>query len=43
MHAEKRCIKSKGNSIAFDEAAEALGAEVMRYIYAETEDRATQL
>ena len=27
--------KSKGNSIAFDEAAEALGAEVMRYIYAE--------
>lgn len=27
--------KSKGNSIAFDEAAEALGAEVMRYLYAE--------
>ncbi len=27
--------KSKGNSIAFDEAAEVLGAEVMRYIYAE--------
>jgi len=27
--------KSKGNSIAFDEAADALGAEVMRYIYAE--------
>jgi len=27
--------KSKGNAIAFDEAAEALGAEVMRYIYAE--------
>jgi isoleucyl-tRNA synthetase len=27
--------KSKGNSIAFDDAAEALGAEVMRYIYAE--------
>ena len=27
--------KSKGNSIAFDEAAEALGAEVMRYIYVE--------
>jgi isoleucyl-tRNA synthetase len=27
--------KSKGNSIAFDEAAEAFGAEVMRYIYAE--------
>jgi isoleucyl-tRNA synthetase len=27
--------KSRGNSIAFDEAAEALGAEVMRYIYAE--------
>jgi isoleucyl-tRNA synthetase len=27
--------KSKGNSIAFDEAAEALGAEVMRYIYTE--------
>lgn len=25
--------KSKGNAIAFDEAAEALGAEVMRYIY----------
>ncbi len=27
--------KSHGNAIAFDEAAEALGAEVMRYIYAE--------
>jgi isoleucyl-tRNA synthetase len=27
--------KSKGNSIAFDEAAEVLGAEVMRYIYVE--------
>src|ERR1017187_5012923 len=27
--------KSKGNAIAFDEAAEVLGAEVMRYIYAE--------
>jgi isoleucyl-tRNA synthetase len=27
--------KSKGNSIAFDDAAEALGAEVMRYIYTE--------
>jgi isoleucyl-tRNA synthetase len=27
--------KSKGNAIAFDEAAEALGAEVMRYIYTE--------
>jgi isoleucyl-tRNA synthetase len=27
--------KSKGNSIAFDEAAETLGAEVMRYIYTE--------
>ncbi|HKW98235.1 MAG TPA: class I tRNA ligase family protein [Bryobacteraceae bacterium] len=27
--------KSKGNAIAFDEAAEAFGAEVMRYIYAE--------
>ena len=27
--------KSKGNAIAFDEAAEALGAEVMRYLYAE--------
>ncbi|HUB83210.1 MAG TPA: class I tRNA ligase family protein, partial [Bryobacteraceae bacterium] len=27
--------KSKGNSIAFDEAAETLGAEVMRYIYVE--------
>src|SRR6516225_5239344 len=27
--------KSKGNSIAFDEAAEAFGAEVMRYIYTE--------
>ena len=27
--------KSKGNSISFDEAAEVLGAEVMRYIYAE--------
>jgi isoleucyl-tRNA synthetase len=27
--------KSKGNSVAFDEAAEVLGAEVMRYIYAE--------
>jgi len=27
--------KSKGNSIAFDEAAEVFGAEVMRYIYAE--------
>ncbi len=27
--------KSKGNSIAFDEAAEVLGAEVMRYIYTE--------
>jgi isoleucyl-tRNA synthetase len=27
--------KSKGNAIAFDEAAEALGAEVMRYIYVE--------
>ncbi len=26
--------KSAGNSIAFDEAAEALGAELMRYIYA---------
>jgi isoleucyl-tRNA synthetase len=26
--------KSKGNAIAFDEAAEALGAEVMRYMYA---------
>lgn len=26
--------KSKGNSIAFDEAAEVLGAEVMRYLYA---------
>jgi isoleucyl-tRNA synthetase len=26
--------KSAGNSIAFDEAAEALGAEVMRYLYA---------
>jgi isoleucyl-tRNA synthetase len=25
--------KSKGNAIAFDEAAEAFGAEVMRYIY----------
>src|SRR5690606_11432046 len=25
---------SKGNAIAFDEAAEVLGAEVMRYIYA---------
>ncbi|HSR51061.1 MAG TPA: class I tRNA ligase family protein [Acidobacteriota bacterium] len=27
--------KSAGNAIAFDEAAEVLGAEVMRYIYAE--------
>jgi isoleucyl-tRNA synthetase len=27
--------KSKGNSIAFDEAADVLGAEVMRYIYAQ--------
>jgi isoleucyl-tRNA synthetase len=27
--------KSKGNSIAFDDAAEVLGAEVMRYIYTE--------
>ena len=27
--------KSKGNSIAFDEAAEVLGAEVMRYLYVE--------
>ncbi|MCI0402792.1 MAG: class I tRNA ligase family protein, partial [Acidobacteria bacterium] len=27
--------KSKGNSVAFDEAAEVLGAEVMRYIFAE--------
>ena len=27
--------KSHGNAIAFDEAAEALGAEVMRYIFAE--------
>lgn len=27
--------KSKGNAIAFDEAAEALGADVMRYIYTE--------
>jgi isoleucyl-tRNA synthetase len=27
--------KSKGNAIAFDEAAEVFGAEVMRYIYAE--------
>jgi isoleucyl-tRNA synthetase len=27
--------KSKGNSIAFDEAAEVLGAEVMRYLYTE--------
>lgn len=27
--------KSKGNAIAFDEAADALGAEVMRYIYTE--------
>jgi isoleucyl-tRNA synthetase len=27
--------KSKDNSIAFDEAAEAMGAEVMRYIYGE--------
>jgi isoleucyl-tRNA synthetase len=27
--------KTKGNSIAFDQAAEALGAEVMRYIYTE--------
>jgi isoleucyl-tRNA synthetase len=27
--------KSKGNSIAFDEAAEVLGAEVMRYIFAQ--------
>lgn len=27
--------KTKGNSIAFDEAAEVFGAEVMRYIYAE--------
>jgi isoleucyl-tRNA synthetase len=26
--------KSKGNAIAFDEAAEVLGAEVMRYLYA---------
>ena len=26
--------KSKGNSIAFDEAADAFGAEVMRYLYA---------
>lgn len=26
--------KSKGNAIAFDEAAETLGAELMRYIYA---------
>ncbi|MEW6073773.1 MAG: class I tRNA ligase family protein [Planctomycetota bacterium] len=26
--------KSKGNAIAFDEAAEVLGAEVMRYIFA---------
>lgn len=26
--------KSKGNSIAFDEAAERLGAEIMRYLYA---------
>lgn len=26
--------KSKGNSIAFDEAAEKLGAEIMRYLYA---------
>ena len=27
--------KSKGNAIAFDDAAEAFGAEVMRYIYTE--------
>ena len=27
--------KSKGNAIAFDEAAEVLGAELMRYIYTE--------
>src|SRR5258708_14309969 len=27
--------KSKGNSVAFDESAEALGAGVLRYIYAE--------
>ena len=27
--------KSKGNSIAFDDAAEVFGAEVMRYIYTE--------
>jgi isoleucyl-tRNA synthetase len=27
--------KSKGNAIAFDEAAEVLGAEVMRYMFAE--------
>ena len=27
--------KSKGNAIAFDEAAEVFGAEVMRYLYAE--------
>jgi isoleucyl-tRNA synthetase len=27
--------KSKGNSIAFDDAADAFGAEVMRYIYTE--------
>jgi isoleucyl-tRNA synthetase len=27
--------KSKGNAIAFDEAAEVFGAEVMRYIFAE--------
>ncbi|MGE3163671.1 MAG: class I tRNA ligase family protein [Planctomycetota bacterium] len=26
--------KSKGNAIAFDEAAEQLGAEIMRYLYA---------
>jgi isoleucyl-tRNA synthetase len=26
--------KSKGNSIAFDEAAEVIGAEVLRYLYA---------
>ena len=26
--------KSKGNSIAFDDAAEAFGAEIMRYLYA---------
>jgi isoleucyl-tRNA synthetase len=29
--------KSRGNAIAFDDAAEVLGAEVMRYIYARQE------